>query len=560
MLRNCLILLCVMLLVLPILTSCAVPGNQETTAALSTTAPAALVDTTGKYQLSDNGEAIINDVDMSRATPVDDNNRVFYEIFVGSFSDSNGDGIGDLRGIINRMDYLNDGDPDSGLSLGVEGIWLTPIFPSSSYHKYDVIDYYAIDPDFGTMDDLQELIDLCHQRDVKLIIDLPINHTSTLNKMFGSFVTAHRQGATEDPYYDFYSFYSKGQPTPAGATYAPVSGTDDFYECNFSTEMPELNFDNDAVRQECLNIAKFYLDMGIDGFRFDAAKYIYFGDNVRSAEFWQWYMDELRKIKSDVYAVAEVWDGDGVTDQYYGALNCFNFSVAQSNGMLADVAKAGNVNRYTSYVEAYLKNVQSLRADATIVPFASNHDMDRAAGFLNVANGQMMVGANLYILGPGSPFLYYGEEIGIRGSRGGANTDANRRTAMLWGDGDTVKNPEGTTYADKNQVKTTVLEQLNQGDGLYNYYKKLIMIRKAHPEIARGEYKALSLGDKMGGFISTWNGSSVCVLHNPTTRSISVDLSELGSFSAVSAFIGLDTVTLEGTTLTVGPQTSVVLR
>ena len=96
----------------------------------------------------------------------ENNHRVFYEIFVGSFSDSDGDGTGDLRGIINRMDYLNDGDPASGKSLGIEGIWLTPIFLSPSYHKYDVTDYYRIDPAFGTLDDLKELAALCHERDV----------------------------------------------------------------------------------------------------------------------------------------------------------------------------------------------------------------------------------------------------------------------------------------------------------------------------------------------------------------------------------------------------------
>ncbi|MBR3763924.1 MAG: hypothetical protein IKK57_05150, partial [Clostridia bacterium] len=129
------------------------------------------IDWFRSYPLSENGEAIVNDVTFPETWQADDNNRVFYEIFVGSFSDSNGDGIGDLRGIINRMDYLNDGDPASGLSLGVEGLWLTPIFASPSYHKYDVTDYYQIDPQFGTMEDLKELIDLCHARDVKIILD-----------------------------------------------------------------------------------------------------------------------------------------------------------------------------------------------------------------------------------------------------------------------------------------------------------------------------------------------------------------------------------------------------
>ena len=124
----------------------------------------------------------------------ENNSRVFYEIFVGSFSDSDGDGTGDLRGIINRMDYLNDGDPSSGKSLGIEGIWLTPVFLSPSYHKYDVTDYCQIDPVFGTLEDLQELIALCHARDVKLILDLPLNHTGRNCSWFENFMDAHRQG------------------------------------------------------------------------------------------------------------------------------------------------------------------------------------------------------------------------------------------------------------------------------------------------------------------------------------------------------------------------------
>ncbi len=518
------------------------------------------MDSTGKYVLSDKGEAIISDVDMSKAVDAEGHNRVFYEIFVGSFSDSNGDGIGDLRGIINRLDYLNDGDPTSGQSLGIEGIWLTPIFKSSSYHKYDVMDYYTIDPDFGTMDDLKELIALCHQRNILLIIDLPINHTSLLHSSYAKFQAAHRNGQTEDPYYNYYSFYSQGQTPPAGRAFTQISGTSDYYECNFSGSMPELNFDNEAVRQDMVDVAKFYLQMGMDGFRFDAAKYIYFGDNTKSAQFWDWYMAELRKIKPDVYAVAEVWDGDAVCMQYYSSMNCFNFSTSQTSGSIATAAGGGNVNAYTSYVEDYLKTVQAIRPESTIVPFVSNHDMDRAAGFVQVATGEMHVSANLYLLGPGSPFIYYGEEIGIRGSRGGANTDANRRLAMLWGDGDTVADPEGTTYNPKNQTKSTVANQLGDGSGLYTYYKRLLMIRAAHPEISRGDYKALKISSRVGAFTATWEGSTVCVVHNTTDKEMTVDLAELGDFSILSAFIGRDVASLKDGKLVIGPQTSVILR
>ncbi len=517
-------------------------------------------DSTGLYLLSETGEAIIDDVDLTHYAETEDNARVFYEIFVGSFSDSDGDGIGDLRGIINRFDYLNDGDPASGLSLGVEGIWLTPIFVSPSYHKYDVTDYYAIDPAFGTMDDLRELAELCESRNVKLILDLPINHTGSRNAWFISFASAHRNQDPDDPYYDFYCWYGPRDTPPSGRRFAQIGGSSDYFECNFDNAMPELNFDNEAVRQAVLDIALFYLDLGVDGFRFDAAKYVYFGDNSTSADFWDWYMAELRKVDPEIYVVAEVWDGEGVTEKYYSSMNCFNFTMAQPSGLIAETAKSGNAGRYASYVENYLNTVQAIRPDAMILPFISNHDMDRASGYLPSLNGQMQVAANLYLLGPGSPFIYYGEEIGLRGSRGSANTDANRRLAMRWDDGDTVADPQGSDYPAQDEV--SLAKQLGRGRSPYNYYKRLLMIRRANPEIARGEYKAVVVPDsKLGGFVSTWNGSSVCVLHNTSMAPQKLDLAALGlDFTEISASIGLGAAELEGTTLYLDGQTSVVLR
>ena len=518
-------------------------------------------DATGTYFLSECGEAIVDDEMFRSAVATDDNYRVFYEIFVGSFSDSNGDGIGDLRGIINRMDYLNDGDDSSGLSLGVEGLWLTPIFKSGSYHKYDVNDYYTIDPDFGTEEDLVELLNLCHERNVKVILDLPINHSGSLNPWFLAFSAAHRDGNVSDPYYDFYSYYKSGETAPAGRTFAQIYGADDFYECNFSNNMPELNFDNEGVRRAVIEVAKYYLDLGVDGFRFDAAKYIYFGDNARSAEFWKWYIGELKSIKPDIYTVAEVWDSDGITDIYYPALNCFNFTTSQTNGLIAQTAKAGDVNKFTAYMESYIEKVNGMNDSAMILPFIANHDTDRAAGFLTVASGQMKMAANLYLLSSGSPFIYYGEELGMRGSRGGADTDANRRLRMEWGDDDTVGDPEGADYS-SGRVDSTAIEQMADGDSLYSYYKKLIMIRKANPAICRGEYKALSFeGTKLGGFTSAYEGDTVAVIHNTTNGQITVDISEVTDlqFTKINAAIGEGKASFDGTTLTLDSRTSVVL-
>ena len=511
-------------------------------------------DTTGRYALSDGGEALIVGPSGWDA-PAEDNARVFYEIFVGSFSDSNGDGIGDLKGILNRIDYLAG---KGGEGLGVEGLWLTPIFKSTTYHKYNVMDYYEVDPSFGTGEDLIALLDACHQRGVKVILDLPLNHTGTLCPWFQSFAAAHRNGDPEDPYYDFYSYYIRGESDPeAGHSYAQLAGTELMYECNFDSGMPELNFDSEAVRETVLEVAKHYLDLGVDGFRFDAAKYIYFGDNARSAAFWQWYIGELKRIKPEIYTVAEVWDGDGVTDKYYPALNCFDFTVSGSSGVIAQAAKAGDVNRYTAYVESYLARIRELNGEAMMVPFVANHDMDRAAGFLTVASGQMQMAANLYLLSPGSPFIYYGEELGMRGSRGGASTDANRRLKMEWGDGDTVKDPEGTTYAASNRAPGTFEEQKGDGDSLYSYYKRLIRLRRAYPAVARGEYVPLNLtGTKAGVFTAEWQGQRVRVVHN--TSGSAVTLPGFEGWQIGDA-IGAGSASLQEGTLTLEGQTSVIL-
>ena len=530
-----------------------------------------------KTPVEDAKEYVVKDVTFASdvTVPTEDNHRVFYEIFVGSFSDSDGDGLGDLRGIINRLDYLNDGDPQSGKSLGIEGIWLSPINESPSYHKYDVADYMAIDDEFGTMDDLKELVGKCHERGIKVIMDFVINHSSTENRWFKEFCKARRG---EDTSSEFYDFYTASKEPISGRRFEKIAASDWYYECNFSDQMPELNYDNPHVRDTLETVAKYYLEeIGVDGFRFDAAKYIYFGDESKNADFWLDFMSRLRKIKPDVYAVAEVWDSDAVINMYEPALNCFDFSMSQVDGYICEAAKKGDVNNYVKYVDYYMENIEKQNSSAMIIPFITNHDMDRAAGFLQNTGGFAKVAANIYLLGPGSPFIYYGEEIGMKGARGSANTDANRRLAMLWGDGDTVKDPTGSDYDASLQINGTLNDQLLDEMSLYNYYKKVIMIRRANPEIYLGDYTALSVKDsKVSGFVSEYEGKRVCVLHNTTTSAKTIDISEVTSFSfdTIAACVGVENTDdiletgkatmpeakLEGTKITIPAQSSVVLR
>jgi glycosidase len=501
------------------------------------------------------------------ADPIDDNYRVFYQIFVGSFSDSNGDGTGDIRGIINRFDYLNDGDIADSDSLGVQGIWLTPIYLSNTYHKYDAINYYTIDPKFGTMEDLEELIALCHERNVKLILDLPINHTALSNSWFQQFAQAHKVGDVENQYYDYYVYGTINDFV--GKKYNSIPGcTGEYYECNFDSGMPELNFDNPEVRQAVLDVAKFYLDKGIDGFRFDAIKYIYYGETQKSVDFWKWYMGELTAYKEDIYCVGECWSADAETLRYVEALNCFNFQLASSGveGYIARTAKGGNLATYTNYLQNYQASVLESNPNGMVMSFLSNHDNDRIAGALTVSSGTMFMGANLNILTPGSPFIYYGEEIGLKGSRGSSNTDANRRLAMLWGDDDTVKNPYGSTYASKYQTNGTVAEHLANPTSLLQHYEKLINVRTKYPEIARGTYTALTYStSKFGGFKVEYNGSVIGIFHNVSTEPITIDLASATqggvNFTTLLETLGFgfNGATLNGTILTIPALSSVIV-
>ena len=510
-----------------------------------------------KYPLSPGGEATVNDVALTQDIDESEDHRVFYEIFVGSFSDSDGDGTGDLRGIINRMDYLNDGDPASGLSLGVEGIWLTPVFESPSYHKYDVTDYYRVDPSFGTNEDLRELAALCHERNVKLILDLPINHTGKNNRWFKNFLNAHLMHSPDNIWYNFYEWRAPGDVLPSGRHFARAGQLDLLYEANFSDDMPELNFDNPRVTEAVLDVARFWLSLGVDGFRFDAAKYVYLNDHEANIACWSQYIQQLKQEYPALYTVAEVWDGEGITDLYLPVFNCFNFTTSQPSGLISETAHAGDVNRYAAYLEKRMKALSEINPEAMNIPFIANHDTDRAAGYLTVASGQMQVAANLYLLTPGSPFIYYGEEIGLRGSRGAAVTDANRRLAMVWGDGDTVQDPPGASY--NNQTDYSVQRQRPRSDSPYTYYKRLLMIRKAHPEIARGELKALSFtGTKAGGYACTLNGSTVLVMHNTTTAAETIKLTGWNSYR-LCEWIGMGSAELNGTALTLAGQTSAVI-
>lgn len=459
-----------------------------------------------------------------------DKYRTFYEIFPYSFYDSDGNGVGDLNGIIQKLDYLNDGDTKTTDDLGIDGIWLTPIMQSPTYHKYDVKDYYTVDEAFGTNEDFQKLLDEAHKRGINVIIDLVINHSSSQHEWFQKALEELAEGKT-DGYAAYYHFAENNAID--GWTKAGVG--DWYYESDFWSEMPDLNLKNPEVRAEIEKIVKYWLDMGVDGFRLDAVMWFESIDGVKgkhdhdsSIEDLQWLYDYAKTVKEDVYMVGECWaDSPATIADYYksGLDSLFNFSVQGSSGKFNGYVNSGDAASYVQYLENWQSQISEKNPKAIDAKFLSNHDSVRSAEFIINSTRQRLAAA-MYILAPGNPYIYYGEEISMEGSNRG-EPDQNVRRGMYWSDDDEtgyVKHlPDAADPEDEPSI--SVASALKDNESLLTYYKRIIALRNQNPEIARGTLKAVTLDNTAtAGFVSTYEGSSVMVVYNLGDTSATVSI------------------------------------
>jgi len=470
--------------------------------------------------------------------------RTYYEIFVGSFYDSDGDGLGDLQGLISKLDYLNN---DRGEDcLGVNGIWLMPVSPSPTYHKYDVTDYYSIDPQYGTMEDFELLIAECNSRNIDVIIDLVINHTSSKHPWFLS-ALEEIENKSEPRYRDYYNFV---EDRPGSGYYQTVGGL--YYEAIFWSEMPDLNMDNEELREEISNIARFWLDKGVAGFRLDAAKHIY-NSQGRNLEFWTWFVDMCTEIKEDVFLVAEVWSNEVEILPYYETgLALFNFTFSGHDGTISKHMRSGNGDSLASAIESFDREIRSRNPDGINCPFLSNHDTGRSAGFFPDPNKRKLAAA-IYLMIPGNPFIYYGEEIGMTGS----GIDENKRTAMLWSTTDPTgktRNPLGAE--DVKPPSAGVAEQLADPDSLLNYYRAILKLKAKHPDIFDSEVIKVEVDDP--GICAILTGS-VIIMHNLTGDELQVPTAGLGV--SLTGFVSPTDAAASETDgiLTIPPYATVVL-
>ena len=546
-------LLC-LLLALLFLMGCTDSGTTEepTTApdssgaALDTQAPA---EVPAEPETADETEAALAQIRALGESP-DDNYRTYYEVFVYSFCDSNGDGIGDIPGLTSKLDYLQ--------NLGIRGLWLMPIHPSSSYHKYNVEDYYGIDPAYGTMADFETLIAECEKRDIHVIIDLVLNHTSSEHPWFKEAVSylqslpAGAEPKAEDCKYLDYYFFSREQ----GSGARPVNGTEWFYEGMFDFTMPDVNFASEALWEEYRQIMEFWLGKGVAGFRLDAAKEFYTGNTEKNVEVLSRIQSMATDIKPDCYLVAEVWENFAQISKYYesGITSIFNFAFGNSDGKITQVIRgAGNAKTVQSYATALEKADAAYLAanpDYIDAPFLSNHDVGRIAGFANRDPYKIKMAGAMNVLMSGSCFIYYGEELGMPGS----GNDPSKRAPMFWNearDNGTTNPPPECSLPDEYPLGSLEVQE-NNDSSVFNYYRQAIAIRNALPVISHGKTTcetALNVGC-VSAQRKTWNDESCIILMNINPEAATADLSAYVDWT-LAATLSADgnPITQDGTTL-----------
>jgi glycosidase len=461
------------------------------------------------------------------AAPIFDswaNGAVFYEVFVRSFADTNGDGKGDLAGLIARLDYLNDGNPATDTDLGVDALWLMPVFASPSYHGYDTTDYDTINPDYGTNEDFTRLCTEAHRRGMKVIVDLVLNHTSNKHPWF--------QASASSPTSDKRDWYvwspsdlGWGQPwNPSGPTWHSKNGA--FYYGVFWSGMPDLNFKNLEVRAEAKRIAAEWLDRGVDGFRLDATRHLIEtgpgptgqSDTDETHAFLKEFSAFVRKTKPEAVLIGENWTETDIIAKYYGDTSAVpggdELPLSFSFPLAAKII-AGARQGEASLVADKIAEMQKVYPPgATWVPFLTNHDMQRVASNLKNEAGQLRTAAAILLTLPGTPFIYYGEEIGMQNGPG--DDDEWKRTPMPWDGTKTHGFTTGKPWQSfaPGSDKANVAAETQDPASLLSHYRRLVRLRHASRALQRGRLELLTTEGPILVYTLTEGKDRVLVAHN----------------------------------------------
>jgi maltose alpha-D-glucosyltransferase/alpha-amylase len=485
-------------------------------------------------------------------------NSIFYEVYVRAFFDSNNDGNGDLKGLIQQLDYLQD--------LGVDCLWLLPIYPSPLKDDgYDISDYYGILPQYGTLQDFKQLVEEAHARSLRVITDLVLNHTSDQHPWFQS-----ARSHPDSPYHDYYVWSDTDQTysdariifldtEASNWTWDEVAGQ--YYWHRFYSSQPDLNFDNPAVRSEMLKVMRFWLDMGVDGFRADAVPYLFEsqGTNCENLPETHAYLKELRRFLDEQYpnrillCEANQWPEDvrpyfGEGDEFHMG---FHFPLMPRLYM---AIRQGD----RTPIEWILDRTPAIPGNCQWCTFLRNHDeltlemvtegerkwmwqeyapvprmrlnlgiRRRLAPLLDNDRRKIELANSLLFTLPGSPIIYYGDEIGM-----GDNIwlpDRNGvRTPMQWDEGLNAgfskANPADlySPLIDRipyEPMWVNVSSQRSDLGSLLNLIRKMIAIRKKHLAFGLGDFEWVKPDLKsLAAYQRSYRDEKLLVVNNLSPR------------------------------------------
>lgn len=435
--------------------------------------------------------------DPGSALPADWHRGSFMQVFVRGYQDSNGDGIGDLRGLTARLDDLQD--------LGITGLWLMPIHPSADGdHGYAVTDYRAVAPEYGTLVDFDELLRQAHARGIGVILDVVINHCARGHPLF-----AAAAASRHSPWRDWFLFENDkpvGWAIYEHDPWRPVRGGGHYFAA-FGAGMPDFNWRQREVEAWHHDNLRFWLNRGVDGFRFDAVGHLV----ENGPEAWdcqpQNYpiMQRIRALLDGYaqrYMVCEApGDPAGFTR---AAGSAFAFDL---NGLLIDAARG----RCGAMAEVAAYHAQ---APGGIATFLSNHDHFAGARVVDQLGGDLdrcKLAAALLLTLPGVPFVYYGEEIGMAGHPGLA-PDPGLRCPMSWdADGGGFSTAEAFRAPSPNRATHNVAAQRGDGESLRSFYRWLLQLRRAHPALRQGTLESVVAGQRHLGFTRRHGGAALRV-------------------------------------------------
>lgn len=431
-------------------------------------------------------------------TKIKEGNDVFYQIFIGSFYDSNQDGIGDINGVTAQLNYLKE--------LGVSGLCLSPIHPSPSNHKYDITDFITIDPEFGDLNDYKKLIDEAHKRGLKVLQTLVINRTSIKHPWYIKALKG------EHPYREFFIWNADSVGINWHKPQGKFINHERFYS-PFGKAMPQLNFDFPIVQSESINAAKFWLQLGIDGFKVDATQDIYFHKDIKkNTDWWQNFRKEMLQINESFVMIGELEKDSLVIANYLskGFDGCVNFDLSTA---IIDVIKSSNGSRLITNLNVSRKVYSTHYRNFCDFTRLNGPINDRIFSTLVEDTAKAKLAAAILFTLPGTPIVYYGEELAMAGR----NSIPIIIEPMVWMSG---KKSNGNTWRQKPannhvSISTPVSEQINSPNSFYSYYKTIIQLRMENEALKHGETEYIpNINSKLLVYKRMSGKQALIIIHN----------------------------------------------